>query len=551
VALLFVFFPASLQRYHQFFFAVFAFFAGVLGSVDVRKARPVMIGLLFAVVACAGLMFSGAFDNAAWGDPGHLIHTAHQITTYGEDERYPLKLVQMLLPIPGHRIGALAAMRAGYDAGHPMVDFETSTVSLGIIGALGLLGLAWLFLTFDSSPKSMPRFIARLALLGILLGVMGGLGGMLADLSWTIAGPRFPLSQARGWDRVVIFIAFFALLFSAWGFDRLLACTARRIRLRGRSAGALAWLGAFLVFGIGVFDQVKSIPHHVYKSDDAAYLSDKAFFASIDGMNKGAYQVLQWPVMFAWGGSYNGVYYTDAYRPLLNSRRMELSFGADPDSKQGKWVSALARKAPDDIFNRICALGFDGVLVHDAAVSNSQRPFVALLKNRVRPLRSGSGLSYYDLRRACGVPPAVAEKCIARLRANLLDTGDRKKWIGGEQFAGETGTIIPGLCGGSWRRSGPSQPGWLTIGPYVSLNPGSYTAKFEFEGQAKPSELQVDWHDGVTAHALAKMQPPSSSASFSVPFTITGSSPRLVEFRVGVDGTETVVFRGIQLTKDP
>lgn len=548
LALLFIFFPASLQKYHQFFFALFAVFAGVLGSVDSRKARPILIGLLFAAAACAGLLARGALDNAAWGDPGHLLHTANQLTSYGEDERYPLKLVQMLLPIPGHRIDILAAMRAGYDSGHPLVSYETTTVSLGLIGALGLLALVWVFLTFGPGAKRLPRFIARLALFGVLLGVMGGLGGILSDLSWAIFGPSFPLSQARSWDRVVIFVAFFALLMSAWGLDRLVSFLVKRGGLPARPARVLAWACALAVFAIGVFDQVKSVPDHLYADQDAAYLSDKAFFASIDGMNRGAYQVFQWPVMFPWGGSYNGIYYTDAYRPLLNSRRMELSFGGDPDSKQGKWLAALSVKAPARIFDQICALGFEGVLVHEAAVSSTQRSFVALLDRKVRPMQSGYGLAYYDLRPVCGVPPPVAAQCVARLRANLLDAASREKWIGGEQFAGETGTLIPGSCGGSQRRSLAGQSGWLTIGPYIPLDPGSYTAEFEFAGPVKPSRLKVDWNDGTATHTLAEVQPAAASGSFSIPFAVKGSR-KLVEFRVGVSGTEPVVFRGIQLTK--
>lgn len=548
IALLFVFFPASLQKYHQFFFALFAFFAGVLGSVDARKSRPVLIGLLFAVVACAGLLARGAFDNSAWGDPNHLLHTANQVTSYGEDERYPLKLVQMLLPIPGHRLDVLAAMRAGYDSGHPMVSYETSTVSLGLIGALGLIGLMWVFLTGGSRARPSSRLIARLTLFAILLGVMGGLGGILADLSWAIAGSRFPLSQARGWDRVVIFIAFFALLMSAWGFDRLLAFANKRIGSRHGVGRALMWTCAVVVFVIGVLDQVKSVPHHIYKNDDAIYLSDKAFFSSIDGMNSGNYQVLQWPVMFPWGGSYNGIYYTDAYRPLLNSRHMELSFGADPDSKQGQWLTRLSQQAPEAILDRVCSLGFEGVLVHDAAVSRTQRSFVQLLDRKIKPMQSGRGLSYYDLRRTCGVPPPVAEQCISRLRTDLLETENRQKWIGGEQFAGETGAFVPGDCGGSWRKSAAGESGWLTIGPYVPLRPGTYTATFEFSGKARPSRLLVDWHDGTDAHTLAEVRPSSASGSFSVSFSVPGPARKLAEFRVGVDGTEPVVFRGVQIT---
>lgn len=549
VALLFVFFPASLQNYHQFFFALLAFFAGVLGSVDARKPRPLLVGVLFAVVACAGLMASNKLDSASWGDPEHIVHATSQLTSYGEDEQYPLKLVQMILPIPGHRVGTLAAMRAGYDAGHPMVSYETSTVSLGLVGALGLLGLIWLFLTSSSRVQPLPRLIARLTLLAILLGAMGGLGGMLSDLSWSILGPKFPLSQARGWDRVVIFVAFFALLASAWGMDRLLGWMIRRGKLPSTRGRTLAWCCAFAVFAFGVYDQVKGVPRRVFSHDDAIYLSDHKFFTAIDALYRGSYQVFQWPVMFPWGGSYNGIYYTDGYRPLLNSRRMDLSFGGDPDSKQGEWLTSLSRMPPERIFAQLCATGFEGVVVHSAAVSPGQHVFVSLLKQKAKVMDSGSGLLYFDIRHACGIPPSVADECLGRLRAKLLDGGDRKQWIGGEDFAGTTGATKPGYCGGQERVSVPGEAGWLTLGPYIPLKPNAYTARFEFAGPAKPVELTIDWNDGQQSHPIASLKPDAAATNFEIPFSVTGPDDKLVEFRVRVDGSSTMVLRGVQLNR--
>jgi phosphoglycerol transferase len=548
LALLFVFFPASLQKYHQFFFAVLAFFAGVIGSTDARKARPVLVGLLFAVVACAGLLVRGAFDNAGWGDPNHLVSGVHQLTSYGEDESYPLKLVQMLLPIPGHRVAALAAMRATYDAGHPLVSYETSTVSLGVIGALGLIGLIWVFVTFARG-KPLPRFIARLTVFSILLAMMGGLGGMMSDLSWSLISPHFPLSQARGWDRMVIFIAFFALLMSAWGLDRVVAFCIRRGKLPSGVGRTFAWSCALGIFAIGVYDQVKSVPPNVYRHDGAIYLSDQAFFKSIDAMYGGnSYQVLQWPVMFPWGGSYNGVYVNDAYRPLLNSRHMDLSFGAAPDSHQGKWLASLAKMPPARIFGEICSVGFEGVLVHSGAIGPAQRSFLALLDRKARPVDSGQGLVYYDLRSACATPPPVAAQCLARLRADLLEADSGTTWIGGEQFSGSTGVTRPGTCGGLERESLAGQAGWLTLGPYVPLKPGTYEARFEFAGPAKPAELVVDWHDGKEAHVITTLQPAEAATGFSVPFSLAAPATRLVEFRIRVDGGVPITFKGVQIS---
>lgn len=549
-ALLFVFFPASLQPYHQFFFALFAGFAGILGSVDRRSWRPFALGLLFAAVACAGLVIQTALDEASWGDPHHWVHTVTQLTRYGEDEMYPLKLIQMLLFIPGHRIELFATLRSIYDAGHPLVNTETSSSSLGLIAAFGFLGLTWVFLTSSRLQKPLRLFVARLVLFGLLLGVMGGLGTILSELSWTLAGPSFPLSQARGWNRVIIFIGFFALLAAGWGIDKLIRCTERRSRLHPKTRPVLAWAVAIAVFTIGAWDQVERVPRNIFSNDDAIYASDHAFFGKIDGLYASTYQVFQWPAMVPWGGSYGSVYYTDAYRPLLNSRGMHLSFGADPSSKQGRWLAQTATLPPLELFDKLCGVGFQGVVVHTDALVPQQNAFVDLMKEKSQAMVSGRGLTYFDIRRACGSRSNDAAQCVARARGLMLDAehGERA-WIGADQFAGTTGVVVgSGPCGSAVRQAQPGQSGWLTIGPYVSVKPGEYVARFEFLGNAHPRSLQVDWQDGKTSHLLAKLSPGEAKADFELPFGVAGTQ-QLLEFRVSVDGSSNMVFRGVMIER--
>jgi hypothetical protein len=546
-ALLFVFFPASLQPYHQFFFALFAGFAGILGSVDARKWRPFWIGLLFAGVACAGLLVQTGLDEASWGDPQHWVHTATQLTRYGEDEWYPLKLIQMLLFIPGHRVELFAQLRSIYDAGHPLINNETTSTSLGLIAAVGFLGLMWLFLTASRVQKPLPRFIARLALFGLLLGIMGGLGTVISELSWAIFGPSFSLSQARSWNRIIIFLGFFALLAFGWAMDRLIAIPAKRAGWKGSWTTAITGVAALGVFALGAWDQVTHVPPDIYAGDDAVYDSDHAFFARIDSLYPEVYRVFQWPAMVPWSGAYGKVYYTDAYRPILNSRKMHLSFGADPTSKQGRWLSQVAKLPPSQLYGQLCSLGFQGVVVHDDALVPAQRSFVDFLSNKSMPLQSGKGITYFDIRRACGTRPVVAAQCLSQLRSRLLDEDrPRRAWIGAAQFAGDTGTFVEGACGQAERRSVPGQAGWLTIGPYVALRPGDYTAHFELGGDTRPAKLQIDWQDGRDAHLLATSDPTESKSVFDLPFRVT-SPQQLVEFKVQVDGSQPTVFRGVTI----
>ena len=121
-----------------------------------------------------------------------------------ESENYSLRLTQLLLPVDGHRIDALASRKAEYTDQIPQNEGRAAT--LGIVASVGFLWLLAVVLlaVVGAWPGVIARYrgIAALTLAAVLVGTTGGLATLLAVV-WP---------QIRAWNRLSIFIAFFALL---------------------------------------------------------------------------------------------------------------------------------------------------------------------------------------------------------------------------------------------------------------------------------------------------------------------------------------------------
>jgi phosphoglycerol transferase len=194
-----------------------------------------------------------------------------------ESENYSLRLTQLLLPVDGHRIDALASRKAEYTEQIPQNEGRAAT--LGIVGSVGFLWLLAVVLLAVvgawSGVIARYRGIAALTLASVLVGTTGGLATLLA-----VAWP-----QIRAWNRLSIFIAFFALLAVGLLLESL------RPRLPALGFGAL--LGGLLV--VGALDQTSSffIPPHAGLAAD--YRADQSWYRSVEGQLAEGASVVQLP----------------------------------------------------------------------------------------------------------------------------------------------------------------------------------------------------------------------------------------------------------------
>ena len=194
-----------------------------------------------------------------------------------ESENYGLRLAQLLLPVDGHRIDALASRKAEYTSQIPQTEAAAGT--LGIVAAVGLLWLLAVLLlaVVGAWPGMIAQYrgIAALTLAAVLVGTTGGLATLMAVV-WP---------QIRAWNRLSIFIAFFALLAVGLLLESL------RQRLPALGFGVL--LGGLLV--LGALDQTSSffIPPHAGLAAD--YRADQSWFRSVENQLPEGASVVQLP----------------------------------------------------------------------------------------------------------------------------------------------------------------------------------------------------------------------------------------------------------------
>ena len=135
-----------------------------------------------------------------------------------EAEALGLKLAHLLLPIDGHRLEYFDKLKSRYLAGG-VLNNENTTSSLGLLGSAGFLFLLIHLLRRRQGPPSALDVLAVANLGAILIGTIGGMG-LLFSLLVT--------SWIRAYNRVSVFIAFFAFAGASLALDPIVRRLANR-----------------------------------------------------------------------------------------------------------------------------------------------------------------------------------------------------------------------------------------------------------------------------------------------------------------------------------
>ncbi len=314
-----------------------------------------------------------------------------------ESEYYGLKLADLVLPVQGHRVRALANLRGRYDATSlPQPSTEASFATLGLVGTIGFGWLLIFALGRLAGLRARFRSVHRTRYAGaavgsiVLFGV-GTVGGGSALIAYLIS------PQLHAWNRVSIFIAFLSLLAVAL----LLSGGLQRLRARGVSP-ALGWIGLALVLALGVADQTSDrfIPEYAVLAAD--YRSDHAFVTQIQHRLSRSAAVLQLPYEPfpepPRAAGREGVY--DPFRAYLNSTTLRWSYG-QVKGRPADWQSRLEVSKPQRWLAAATVAGFSGVYVDRRGFDDGGQAIEAKLGRLVgRPLlvSRDARLAFFDVR---------------------------------------------------------------------------------------------------------------------------------------------------------
>lgn len=383
----------SSDNYYAAFTAALVLLAAAFTFLANRGVRALATGGTVAALVLATVALNGL--------PTLIYRSEHGANpvvgqrTPKESDIFALSLADLVLPIADSRIEPLARLAREYQATATAPMGEGHSASLGLIGTLGLLGVAIAFvaraLRADRLRFADPRYAyaALGAGLAFLIGTVGGLGTLFAY----VVSP-----QLRAWNRISVFIAFFALM----GAGLMLDALGRRIGggTPGRRWGFAACLAA--VLAVGVLDQTGSSMAPAYKREAAEYRTDARFVAAIQRQLPAGASVFQLPyVPFPENPP---VHRMEDYAELigyLHSSDLRWSYG-QLKGPPSRWEAAVVRRPPAKMLAALSALGFKGIYLDTFGYPHRGKALIPELSRvlGVKPLVSADGrLYFFDMAR--------------------------------------------------------------------------------------------------------------------------------------------------------
>lgn len=557
-ALFLLAFLTPFNPYHQLFFACLAASAAPFAAAYRRNWRPLLVGLALAVFACAVLLLKHALAHylsspeLALGSNGQVVGLA----AYGEAERYPLKLTQLLLPVQQHRWEAMAALRNMYDLANPLNN-ENSTTTLGFVGALGFLGCIVLALLPRTAWRtSTAGKMGLITLMALLFGSMGGLSSLISTVSVVVLGIQSMLVMARSWNRIALFIAFFAYFTAFWLLQRGVKSLGPRF-FPGWQRMMLAWVVGALVFAFALWDQV---PYKITQQHDGHYFSDIQFFGELESELPRNSSLFQLPYVVhhlsAW--VVPGVYYTQQLRPYITSRTLRFTYGGDLGSIQSEWYHAAAALPPEQAAAYLCKYGFAGVLLQRNMFKDPaslEKEWEKVLGNMPK-ISQDADYSFFDLGAYCHAHD-IRPVDVQSVKAGLMEQLEKgRQFVQGGSFPHYIGHAFLQPDGNIALSAAVDESGFLAYGPREPLKPGRYRATFMFSRTTNTGSgslaLDVNAQGPAQQAVLSKLSfvPGQSDESIvrTVEFSVTRELTGL-EYRVAKSKGVSADFLGVEIQK--
>jgi hypothetical protein len=351
------------------YYAIFALAllasAAFLRALSMRSWRPLLAGGVTVALVLGTLTVVQLPTLAKYAEQGKNALVAHRDPF--DSETYALKLAQMVFPISDHRVDALARFSNRYEATTP-VPSEIG----GNLGLVATVGLGWLLLVVLVSLVSHGRRFGteeerHAGVMTLIAFIFATVGGLSAVIAFAVT------AQVRGWNRMSVVIAFFALLSAGYLLDRL----GRRLVLRRARVAFL--IGLIAVLWVGLLDQTgpRYAPAHAEASHQQEIV--EAFVTEAQIMLPEGGAMLQLPyVSFPENGPINGMGDYEHLRPYLSSTSLRYSYGAVKGSPED-WHGPLSGAPLPLLLDVGAALGFDAVYVDRNAFTDRAQELMSAL----------------------------------------------------------------------------------------------------------------------------------------------------------------------------
>ncbi len=383
--------------YYLAFLLALLLICAIVSALAHRRPGRLLLATIFAVVGLAASFLANLPTLLfRWQHAANLLGVPDRRP--GVSESYPLRIVELLSPVTGHRFAPFASLADQlYEPGRQGL----ATAALGLFAAIGfvvavmaLLLRAVRIADRHGTERRGWVFEARVGILMVAALFLGMKGGFSRALELT------GLDGVRAWTRIAIVVAFAGIVVSARLLDRVRVAIRRRPWPHPR----LAWSTVLvLVLVVGVLDQAS--PAMMPKPEDRARLwhADQRFVTSLERQLPKNAMVFQLPVVdFPEHGDVLRMAAHDEIKEgYLHSKTLRWS-AAGVRGRDGEWQFPASQLPIAELVRGVTAMGFSALTIDRYGYPRNARPEVRELRALLGPPIAGRGdrLLAWDLRRS-------------------------------------------------------------------------------------------------------------------------------------------------------
>jgi phosphoglycerol transferase len=377
--------------YFLFFTCFFLLVTGVFHSLSTRNRKYLISCSLLIGFMVVVLLINTAPTLLYQYQNGPNLDAVGR--TPNAAEIYGLKITQLLFPINGHRIPFLSNITWKYSSTAPLIN-ENGMSALGGFGALGfVLLIFWVFyrLGEPTDNKDLAEIrptldcLSTLNLSAVLLATTGGVGVLVAYL--------FSFSYIRGYNRISIFIAFFAILavLIVLEYVRRNWCLTRKRHLLFTAVLCVLLIG-------GILDQTRPTYAPDYGDVKQEFLQDQRFIDKIETEVPNGSMIFQLPYMkYPESGR---IIKMGDYSPAiayLHSDTLRWSYGSIKGRAEADWENEISSQELMTMTKSLAFVGFNGIYVDSYGYADKGSKTISSLSSilQTTPLVSDDKRLYF------------------------------------------------------------------------------------------------------------------------------------------------------------
>jgi hypothetical protein len=344
-----LFVSAFFGVYYAFFGCLILFVSAVAGAIKNKSYRCLIVGFATLAIVSLGVLVNVAPNIQYKMVAGDNAEVAKR--NPAETEIYGLKLVQMLLPHQGHRVGYLNNLAEQYNNNFPLVN-ENVTSALGVVGAAGFVFLLFAAFVLMCGLQVDSR-LAFFSITTLFLFFFATIGGFSALFAITVS------PMLRAWNRISIFIGFGAIA-SAF---LILQISLKKFFSEIQAKKMMLPIAIGLCI-LGFWDQTSrpSVSHN--DSIRVTFESDHLFINGIEALVPAKSAIYQLPYMaFPEVPPLNQLTDYGLFIGFLHSELLHWSYGGMKGREGDLFFRALAQQPLQKQVEVVTKLGFAGIYI--------------------------------------------------------------------------------------------------------------------------------------------------------------------------------------------